>query len=102
MRCLSCSALAMPGLCFCETHSAQPEPRENGKHSPNVARVVGVHEMHDIEDAQALSPSLRCWGVGLHAPFDVENEYLEELRMALHTAAQNWCHGMNRKRILER
>ena len=75
--------------------------KENGKHSPKVAYVIGVHETRDIlqtfdEETDGI------WGVGLCLPYRVEPEDLGELEGMLHTAAQSWCHGMNRKRILER
>ena len=73
--------------------------RENGKHSQNVAQVTRVHEMPASEFA---AEELRWWGVSVRVPYPAAAADLEELRMMLHTAAQNWCHGMNRKRILER
>jgi len=69
--------------------------RENGEHSPNVAYV---HEVANV----AHGPNGCVFGTTVIIPYEVEPEYLEELRMTLHAAAQSWCHGMNRKRILER
>ena len=95
--CASCSAPAMPGSHFCEMHSAQPEPRENGEHSPNVASVQAVEWVHidGMEDRIVRQVIVRM-------PYPIGVDATDELDGMLHTAAQSWCHGMNRKRILER
>jgi len=61
-----------------------------------VASVEAVEWVHTDTEYRMIRQVI------IRVPYPIGTGADDELDGMLHTAAQSWCHGMNRKRILER